>query len=184
MKTRSFLPGLLLTVVIAGAALVSCNRADREEYTSEGVSKLLATYRFETISDVRYNLTFTIDTGKNTPVEGTVVIDFVRKSGREPLVLDFRVPEDHLRSVSVNGREVEAALTNGHIVIDRNLLSRKHNRVEVSFRAGDLSLNRNDEYLYTLFVPDRACTAFPCFCLLYTSPSPRDRTRYRMPSSA
>ena len=23
-----------------------------------------------------------------------------------------------------------------------------------------------------------------CFCLLYTSPSPRDRTRYRMPSSA
>ena len=22
------------------------------------------------------------------------------------------------------------------------------------------------------------------FCLLYTSPSPRDRTRYRMPSSA
>eukprot|EP00656_Telonema_subtile_P011372 TRINITY_DN15606_c0_g1_i1.p1 TRINITY_DN15606_c0_g1~~TRINITY_DN15606_c0_g1_i1.p1 ORF type:complete len:179 (+),score=8.56 TRINITY_DN15606_c0_g1_i1:80-616(+) len=24
----------------------------------------------------------------------------------------------------------------------------------------------------------------PCSCLLYTSPSPRDRTRYRMPSSA
>ena len=26
--------------------------------------------------------------------------------------------------------------------------------------------------------------AFQCFCLLYTSPSPRDRTRSRMPSSA
>ena len=25
---------------------------------------------------------------------------------------------------------------------------------------------------------------FPCTCLLYTSPSPRDRTRSRMPSSA
>ena len=25
---------------------------------------------------------------------------------------------------------------------------------------------------------------FPCACLLYTSPSPRDRTRSRMPSSA
>ncbi|MGB4083603.1 MAG: hypothetical protein WBK14_00140, partial [Bacteroidales bacterium] len=116
MKTRSYMSGFILTVVIAVAALVSCNRADQEEYTAEGVSKLLATYRFETISDVRYNLTFTIDTGKSTPVEGTVVIDFVRKSGREPLVLDFRVPGDHLRSVSVNGREVEAALTNGHIV--------------------------------------------------------------------
>ncbi|HPV26270.1 MAG TPA: M1 family aminopeptidase [Bacteroidales bacterium] len=163
MKTRSYMSGFILTVVIAVAALVSCNRADREEYTAEGVSKLLATYRFETISDVRYNLIFTIDTGKSTPVEGTVVIDFVRRSGREPLVLDFRVPGDHLRSVSVNGREVEAALTNGHIVIDRGLLSRRYNRVEVSFRAGDLSLNRNDEYLYTLFVPDRASTAFPCF---------------------
>ena len=25
---------------------------------------------------------------------------------------------------------------------------------------------------------------YGCFCLLYTSPSPRDRTRSRMPSSA
>jgi len=54
-------------------------------------------------------------------------------------------------------------MTNGHIVIDRSLLSKSYNRVEVGFRAGDLSLNRNDEYLYTLFVPDRASTAFPCF---------------------
>ena len=28
------------------------------------------------------------------------------------------------------------------------------------------------------------CTYLPPFCLLYTSPSPRDRTRSRMPSSA
>ena len=30
--------------------------------------------------------------------------------------------------------------------------------------------------------PDGNCRA--CICLLYTSPSPRDRTRSRMPSSA
>ena len=30
---------------------------------------------------------------------------------------------------------------------------------------------------------ERGVTA-PCLCLLYTSPSPRDRTRSRMPSSA
>ena len=29
-----------------------------------------------------------------------------------------------------------------------------------------------------------AAAAQPKACLLYTSPSPRDRTRYRMPSSA
>ena len=28
------------------------------------------------------------------------------------------------------------------------------------------------------------CTEYNTFCLLYTSPSPRDRTRSRMPSSA
>ena len=31
---------------------------------------------------------------------------------------------------------------------------------------------------------DRAVFDYNCFCLLYTSPSPRDRTRSRMPSSA
>jgi aminopeptidase N len=212
--------------------LSSCGRIDRTEYAAPGVTKLLATYRYETLKNVSYNLTFRIDTGKNTPVTGTAEIGFERKSGREPLLIDFKVPDDHLMAVSVNGREVEPALKNGHIVIERDLLSRRFNLVEVTFRAGDLSLNRNEEYLYSLFVPDRASTAFPCFdqpdikgrftlaldipvsyramsnnpvtsadtaegrimlrfsetkpisCLLYTSPSPRDRQKSRMPSSA
>ena len=150
-----------LTVVVS--ALSSCVHVDRTEYTAEGVSKLLATYRFETVKDVRYNLTFRIDTGSSTPVEGAAVIEFSLRAGREPLVLDFKVSPDQVRSVSVNGKPEQVALTNGHIVIDRSSLSRKFNRVEVRFRAGDLSLNRNDEYLYSLFVPDRASTAFPCF---------------------
>jgi len=160
------LPAYLLRAaapVLAILALSSCGRVDRTEYTAPGVSKLLATYRYETLKDVRYNLSFRIDTGRSSTVEGTAAIEFERTSGREPLVIDFKVPADHLLSVSVNGREEEAALTNGHIVIDRSLLSKSYNRVEVSFRAGDISLNRNDEYLYTLFVPDRASTAFPCF---------------------
>ena len=36
----------------------------------------------------------------------------------------------------------------------------------------------------TLFVAQKNCGAFRYSCLLYTSPSPRDRTRSRMPSSA
>ena len=35
--------------------------------------------------------------------------------------------------------------------------------MEIDFFAGDGSLNRQQEYLYTLFVPDRARFAFPCF---------------------
>ena len=33
----------------------------------------------------------------------------------------------------------------------------------MTFNAGDASLNRNDDFLYTLFVPARAHLAFPCF---------------------
>jgi len=163
MKSGSPLLLLLPVMILAATALPACKKVDRSDYIADGVSKLLATYRFETVSDVKYNLTFKIDEGKDSPVEGTAVIEFSLGAGREPLVIDFRVPEDNLRTVSVNGRSAAAALTNGHIIVDRRLLSRRYNRVEIGFRAGDLSLNRNDEYLYTLFVPDRASTAFPCF---------------------
>jgi len=161
-----FLPSCFLiaaTALLVTLIFSSCGRTDKTEYTAPGVTKLLATYRYETLKEVKYNLAFRIDTGKYTPVEGKAIIEFKRTSGHEPLVIDFNVPEDHFRSASVNGRQVEVALTNGHIIIEHGLLSRRYNRVEVSFRAGDLSLNRNDEYLYTLFVPDRASTAFPCF---------------------
>ena len=159
-----FLRFLIVVAVTASvSAVISCRRLDMDEYTETGVSKMLATYRSETVSDVRYLLTFSINEGKQSPVEGSAVIEFSLSSRRQPLVIDFRVPDDHLRSVTVNGQIVEAALTNGHIVIDGSLLSRIYNRVEITFRAGDLSLNRNEDYLYTLFVPDRASTAFPCF---------------------
>ena len=37
------------------------------------------------------------------------------------------------------------------------------NELTIEFIAGDEALNRNDEFLYTLFVPARAHLAFPCF---------------------
>jgi aminopeptidase N len=37
------------------------------------------------------------------------------------------------------------------------------NTVEIAFQAGDAPLNRNPEFLYTLFVPARAHLGIPCF---------------------
>lgn len=143
--------------------ITSCNPVNRDIYLEEGVSKLLATYRKATVKDVSYRLEFTIPEGKEEAISGKASIEFSLTSKREPLVMDFRAGSEYLKSLTVNGISVEAVTTNGHLVVDARHLVRKFNRVDIVFRAGDMSLNRNDDYLYTLFVPDRASTAFPCF---------------------
>src|SRR6202040_159108 len=52
---------------------------------------------------------------------------------------------------------------NGHIVIQASALRPGTNELEIAFRGGDASLNRNPDFMYTLFVPARAHLAFPCF---------------------
>ncbi len=159
MKRKLPLQLLLFTLL----AISSCSPVNRDIYLEEGVSKMLATYRNATVKEVSYRLEFTIPEGKEETITGKVSVAFRLTSKREPLVLDFRAGNDYLESLTVNGRPVEPVLTNGHIVIDGSHLARRYNLVDIVFRAGDMSLNRNDDYLYTLFVPDRASTAFPCF---------------------
>jgi aminopeptidase N len=66
-------------------------------------------------------------------------------------------------SVAVGGRASRARAVNGHLVIPANEISAGENVVDISFRAGDAALNRNPDFLYTLFVPARAHLTFPCF---------------------
>ncbi|HUW92313.1 MAG TPA: M1 family aminopeptidase [Bacteroidales bacterium] len=160
------LPSPLTPVSIIIAALVitvSCRPIDENKYFEEGVSKFLATYRAATVSEVSYKLAFAIPDTKDQTIPASAVIEFRLSSKREPLVLDFRVPESYLESVSANGKELTTAIKNEHIIIPERYLRRRLNTIKLKFRAGDMSLNRNDDYLYTLFVPDRASTAFPCF---------------------
>ena len=154
---------LTLLKIIPFLLVISCHPADEEKYFEEGVSKLLATYRYATVKDLTYKLSFIIPEGKEAPVTGEAVIDFSLTSKREPVVIDFRVPKEYIHSLLVNGKAIDPSFINGHIVVAEKFLTKKFNRIELSFRAGDLSLNRNEDFLYTLFVPDRASTAFPCF---------------------
>ena len=50
-----------------------------------------------------------------------------------------------------------------HIVIPKKYTKSGENTILIDFTAGDQSLNRREEFLYTLLVPDRARTLFPCF---------------------
>jgi aminopeptidase N len=65
--------------------------------------------------------------------------------------------------VSVAGRAASYRAVNDHIVLAPESLAPGENVVEIVFRAGDAPLNRNPEFLYSLFVPARAHLTFPCF---------------------
>lgn len=155
---------------IAGlAALLSisaCERAAEQPSTmtvEDGVSLKLAEYRHEVVSNIAYDLTLTIQDGDKTPIDGHIAIDFNLKSTDQPLQLDFRDAGDKLKSLSVNGKATAIDFHHEHLVIPVQALKAGGNHVEIAFTAGDSSLNRQPDFLYTLFVPDRARTAFPLF---------------------
>lgn len=62
-----------------------------------------------------------------------------------------------------NGHPSSYQFIDEHIIIPADELHEGDNIIKIEFVAGESSLNRNPDYLYTLFVPDRARTAFPAF---------------------
>lgn len=132
---------------------------------AEGVSWALAELRKRTVADPRYDVRFSVPRERSSPLRGRVEIRFTWEDPLErPVILDFREPERRVLEVRANGRDIRPWTVANHLLIlPEHLLQGEENRVEVAFLAGDLSLNRNDDFLYTLFVPDRAHAALPVF---------------------
>ncbi|MFB9078394.1 M1 family aminopeptidase [Flavobacterium procerum] len=126
----------------------------------KGVSQYLAFYRKQEISNVSYGLSFQIPSKKNEDINANLILDLSINS--DYVYLDFKEKTENLKTLIVNGKKASIKHENGHIIIGPNLIKGK-NTIEISFIAGNLSLNRNDDFLYTLLVPDRASTLFPCF---------------------
>lgn len=129
----------------------------------KGVSLALNDFRKSTISDVNYTLWFDIPEGKTAAIEGRTTIEFNLTDDSQPLVIDFNVDSTKIRSVKAGDESIAYQHKNEHIIVDPEYLQNGKNTISIEFTAGDLSLNRNEEYLYTLFVPDRASTCFPLF---------------------
>ncbi len=129
----------------------------------EGVSESLARQRKQVLNDITYQLAFDIPEKKDAPIPATETVTFYWRKNLSPLSLDFKENRDHLKSISVNDKEVPIVFEKEHIQIAPEFLKKGRNAIAIDFIAGDLSLNRNDEYVHTLFVPDRARTVFPCF---------------------
>lgn len=140
-----------LVLVLAG-----CHRKPAEP--TAGVSLKLAQQRAESISNVRYGLSFTIPVQTDEPCAGAVTIGF-DLLGKGPVQLDFR-PEK-VESLTVDGEEKPVRWEKEHIVVEG--LAPGHHTLSLRFVPEDAPLNRHQDYLYTLLVPERARTLFPCF---------------------
>jgi aminopeptidase N len=128
-----------------------------------GIPLALAEERARRVSALEYDLSLAIPGNRAKPIDGRVVATFQLADTDGPLAFDFAQPADRVRGVRANNADVQAEIANGHVVIPRRALVKGANTVEIAFMAGDEALNRQDEFLYSLFVPARASLAMPVF---------------------
>src|SRR5689334_13841913 len=147
---------MLTLLLMTLAAEPLSNSVDR------GVSEALARERAAAYSAVRYDLAFTLPVSRQRPVEGTLRLALTLATPRR-IVLDFSAPAERVRSVRVGDEAVTPVYVEDHLIIPAAATRAGDNRITIEFTAGDDALNRNDDFLYTLFVPARAHLTFPCF---------------------
>ncbi len=128
-----------------------------------GVARALATARAATITDVRYDIALQLPADRQARIPGTTRVRF-RLRTSAPVVLDFDAAPSQVVDVTANGRPLGAITpTGGHLVIPAAAARVGENDISIRFIAGDVPLNRNDDFLYTVFVPARARQAMPVF---------------------
>ena len=135
----------------------------RAQVVSKGIEWSLATERSSKIQNLAYEISLIIPLEKKAPIKATETIKFTTTGFNQPLQIDFKEDSSHLHSMIVNGHSTSINFFNEHIVIDPQLLQVGTNSITIGFIAGESALNRNNDYLYALFVPERARTVFPCF---------------------
>ncbi len=161
LRWRLFDGLTLLTVLLLSSAVVA--QSTLIEGLRPGVTQQLAEHRKTVLSRLSYDLSFDLPASPDQRIPASAVIEFELSETNEPLVLDFKESAEKLGAVEVNGQPSDYRFESEHLVIPAGELRPGQNRISVQFTAGDSSLNRNPEFLYTLFVPDRARTAFPLF---------------------
>ncbi|UZD22241.1 M1 family metallopeptidase [Algoriphagus halophytocola] len=154
---------LLLIFCILILASACQQSVSDEHFYDAGISVDLAKFRKQQISDIHYQLNFKIPEKKADPIPASLTLEVKISDLTHPLILDFNENSKNLKSLIVNGTATPIDHRNQHLVIPKAALLQGLNSISIEFIAGELSLNRNEDFLYTLLVPDRASTLFPCF---------------------
>lgn len=142
---------------------ISCNNKNHKVSLEKGISYELAQYRKQQISEVVYNLEFQIPREKKAPIPSFLHLEVTINDLENDLMLDFNEETSKLKYLKTNQKSTKINHLKEHLIIDKSQLILGKNSIEIGFDAGETSLNRNDDFLYTLLVPDRASTLFPCF---------------------
>ena len=166
-------PVVAALAVVAGMTIA--HGQERVAGAGPGVPRSLADHRAAVISDLRYDLRLSIPAAPAAPVTGQVTATFdLTEPG--PVIFDFAQPADRVRAVRVGGEPVAFEARNEHVIVPAAAVGAGHVVVDIDFTAGDGSLNRQPDFLYTLFVPDRARVAVP----LFDQPNLKARFRLRL----
>ncbi|MEX0964118.1 MAG: M1 family aminopeptidase [Pseudohongiellaceae bacterium] len=144
-----------------GTSLLSyCS--EPEPLVDQGISWELAEHRRATLSNLRHHFTLDIPASSSQTIAGQASIRLNwNDSSEQALVLDFLSPQQRVHSLTVNGVESQWQGVNDHIVIPAAALNAGENLIELSFDVGDEAFNRRENFLYALFVPDRAHFSLP-----------------------
>src|SRR5436190_5993431 len=142
----------MMALILAATALMAGAQHPVKLDPDLGVSDTLAASRAARVTNLRYDLAFTIPAQKTQPIAGRELIRFSLASAGEPLVIDYAPDRAGivLRS-EANGVETAVRQVNGHIIVPAEALRAGENAVSLEFHAGDVPLNRNDDFLYTIF---------------------------------
>ncbi|NDV42661.1 M1 family metallopeptidase [Flagellimonas sediminis] len=157
--------------------IAACQTAPKVDLLDVGIPLKMAEYRRSQVSNVVYALSFDIPEGKSSPIPSKLELKLELHNLSQPLYLDFNADANLLKELVVNGEKQHIDHQKEHLIITENL-QKGENTIQVQFHAGEQSLNRNDDFLYTLLVPDRASTLFPCF------DQPNIKARYKLDITA
>ncbi len=158
--TKSFFYLLICTFTFLSCADTTTTKTS---LNNTGVPLDMATYRKKQVQDVVYKLSLSIPEKKETAIAAKLTLEATITDLSHPLYLDFKEDSSALKNVVVNTKVIAITHQKEHLIIPKEVLKLGANTISIEFTAGELSLNRNTDYLYTLLVPDRARTFFPCF---------------------
>ena len=153
-RLKTLIPFLFVMLLSLSAVSAQDHRYDA------GVSRELAEWRKATISDLRYELSF--DLIENCGVANITLCT----ANKQDIIFDFRNTDKVYAVYDVARDErIEYRCENEHIIIAANALEGREMPLQIAINFGidNQSLNRKPDFLYTLLVPDRARTLFPCF---------------------